>query len=240
MGKSYNILLAEDDENLGYILSEYLRLNGLNVHLAKNGADALKAFNDQMFDLGIFDVMMPVMDGFTLAKHVKEASSSFPIIFLTAKGLKVDVLKGFKLGADDYITKPVNEEELMARVHAVLRRAGGTTLSEDTEQTKFKIGRYDFDYQNQTLQIDDEKIVLTTREANILRLLCINMGQLLERKPVLHRYWGNSDYFSRKSMDVFIYKLRKYLSKDTSVSIINVHGKGFILEVDASALGPNR
>ncbi|MDC8005698.1 response regulator transcription factor [Aureisphaera galaxeae] len=237
MSKRYNILLAEDDENLGYILSEYLKLNGFEIRLVKNGADALKAFQQEPFGLGIFDVMMPIMDGFTLAKHIREASSSFPIIFLTAKGLKVDVLKGFKLGADDYIKKPVNEEELVARVHAVLRRTTSMTEAEVQEASVFEIGQYQFDYKNQTLQIADETVSLTQRESNILKLLCQYEGKILDRKMALRKLWGNSDYFNRKSMDVFIYKLRKYLAKDPKVSIKNIHGKGFILEVKETPYG---
>jgi len=224
-----NILLAEDDKNLGYILKEYLTMHHFNVTLAVNGQLALEAFHKNRFDLCILDVMMPVLDGFSVANEIK-LQQDIPIIFLTAKTMKIDKLKGFHLGADDYITKPVDEEELIARINAVLRRTS-KVVNNASKDIHFNIGKYIFDYKNQFLLFDGNKQQLTTKEADILRELCLQEGQILDRKKTLNTYWGENDYFNRRSMDVFIYKLRKYLKQDPSISIKNVHGKGFILEI---------
>jgi len=219
------ILLVEDDETLGYVLKSYLEMKSFQVDWVKDGQAAYSAFAKQPYDLGILDVMMPVMDGFSLAEKLKTENEKFPIIFLTAKALKVDKLKGFNLGADDYIIKPVDEEELVARIHAVLRRVNPST----SEPEIHSIGQYTFDVKNQKLTYQEEDQYLTERETQILQLLCQNKGNLLARKQVLQNLWGKSDYFNRRSMDVFISKLRKYLSKDESIQITNVHGSGFIL-----------
>ncbi|MDY8135191.1 response regulator transcription factor [Aquimarina sp. 2201CG5-10] len=224
------ILLAEDDKNLGYILKEYLSMHNFDVTLTCNGKEALESFNNNSYDLCILDIMMPVLDGFSVAQEIKKRKQETPLVFLTAKTLKIDKLKGFKIGADDYIVKPVDEEELIARIHAILRRTSNTINEDNT--IHFQLGEYFFDYRNQLLTFEDDKQQLTAKEADILRELCIQKGQILDRKKTLNTYWGENDYFNRRSMDVFIYKLRKYLSKDTSVHIKNVHGKGFILDVD--------
>ncbi|MEM7087822.1 MAG: response regulator transcription factor [Bacteroidota bacterium] len=223
------ILIAEDDKNLGYVLSEYLKMHHFEVHLTRNGVEALNLYHKHDFDLGIFDIMMPEMDGFTLAKKIREVNADLPFIFLTAKALMIDKLKGFNIGADDYVVKPVDEEELIARIKAILKRSNSNATAASNH--KFEIGKYHFDFKNQKLIIDKEQRILTFKEAEILKALCESKGQILDRKTILKRLWGGSDYFNRKSMDVFIYKLRKYLSKDSKVKIINVHGKGFILEV---------
>ena len=228
MKEIVNILLAEDDKNLGYILKEYLSMHDFRVTLATNGKEALEQFNNSIFDLCILDIMMPILDGFSVAQEIKKRKQEMPLIFLTAKGLKIDKLKGFKIGADDYIVKPVDEEELIARIHAILKRVHHQPQSDTVH---FQLGGYFFDYPNQVLVFNHDKRQLTTKEADILRELCLQKGQLLDRKKTLHTYWGENDYFNRRSMDVFIYKLRKYLSKDPSVHIKNVHGKGFILDV---------
>ncbi|MEL6923997.1 MAG: response regulator transcription factor [Bacteroidota bacterium] len=219
------ILLAEDDDTLGYVLKSYLELKGFEVTWAKDGAEGLAAFAKSKFDLGLLDVMMPQMDGFTLAEKLKLQQDQLPIIFLTARALKVDKLKGFNLGADDYIVKPIDEEELVARINAVLRRTQRGTQ----EATLFSIGAYTFDVKNQKLSLGDNDQYLTERETQILHLLCQHKGNLLSRKLVLQTLWGKSDYFNRRSMDVFISKLRKYLSQDERIQITNVHGSGFIL-----------
>jgi DNA-binding response OmpR family regulator len=219
------LLLVEDDSTLGYILKEYLEMKNFQVIWAKNGLEGLKFHQEQHIDLCIVDVMMPEMDGFTMAEKMRENGSEVPLLFLTAKSLKVDVLKGFSLGADDYIIKPVEEEELVARINAILRRAEGP----NQKQEIFTIGAYDFDSKNQKLTFAEEEKYLTEREAQLLRLLCLNKGNLLSRQYVLKNIWGKSDYFNRRSMDVFISKLRKYLSKDERIQITNVHGSGFIL-----------
>lgn len=219
------ILLVEDNETLGYILKEYLELKSFSVTLAKDGVAGLKQFKKRAFDLCILDIMMPQKDGFSLARELKTHDPDVPIIFLTAKSLKVDVLKGFDLGADDYIIKPVEEEELVARVKAVLRRSA----QEDPAAATYAIGKYTFDFFNQKLILEDSERVLTEREAKVLQLLCNHKGKLLSRQKVLKSVWNNSDYFTRRSMDVFISRLRKYLSGDPSIQISNVYGSGFIL-----------
>jgi len=219
------LLLVEDDSTLGYILKEYLEMKNFAVTWAKNGLEGLAKFREEQVDLCIVDVMMPEMDGFTMAERIRQQGSDVPLLFLTAKSLKVDVLKGFSLGADDYIIKPVEEEELVARINAILRR----TEHPNEQQEIFEVGDYAFDSKNQKLTYNEEDKYLTEREAQLLRLLCLNKGNLLSRQYVLKNIWGKSDYFNRRSMDVFISKLRKYLSKDARIQITNVHGSGFIL-----------
>lgn len=232
---SIKILLVEDNETLGYILKEYLEMRGFTISLAANGKAGLQQFSQLPFDLCILDVMMPEMDGFELAREIKTNAPEMPIIFLTAKSLKVDVLRGFNIGADDYVIKPVDEEELVARIHAVLRRSQGQSTPALKE---FQIGIYTFDYANQKLRLGEDERILTEKEARLLRLLCEYKGRLLPRQKVLKSLWNNSDYFTRRSMDVFISRLRKYLSKDEQIQITNVYGSGFILtdEPDASEI----
>ena len=227
MSDSIKILLVEDDANLGYILKEYLSVYDFEVLWAKDGVEGLEQFKKRKYDLCILDVMMPKMDGFTLAEKIKSFNPEVPLIFLTAKALKIDKLKGFKLGADDYIVKPVDEEELIARINAIIKRSHQAT---DQQPSLFQIGQYEFDYPNQALIFAGKKQLITTKEADILRLLCMNKGNLLDRQTTLRELWGENDYFNRRSMDVFISKLRKYLSQDPGVKITNVHGKGFVLE----------
>ncbi len=226
---STRILLAEDDKNLGYMLSEYLVMNNFDVTLAKDGEEAIEVFQKGSFDLCVLDVMMPKADGFLVAERIRKSDEHLPIIFLTARALKVDKLKGFKIGADDYIIKPVDEEELMARINAIVKRfrisSGVSTTS------TYQIGQYSFDYENQQLRIGNYKRSITAKEADVLRALCDCQGNILDRKTTLKSLWGESDYFNRRSMDVFISKLRKYLSEDPSVKIRNVHGRGFVLEI---------
>lgn len=219
------ILLVEDNDTLGYVLQEYLEMKGFEVALAKEGKLGLSTFRKKRFDLCILDIMMPEMDGFSLAAQIKNMEPNVPIIFLTAKALKVDVLKGFNLGADDYIVKPIDEEELVARINAVLRRSN---RSETVVET-FGIGSYTFDFSNQKLIHQAEERQLTEKEAHLLKLLCQHKGKLLSRQIVLKNLWNQSDYFTRRSMDVFISRLRKYLSDDPSIQITNVYGSGFIL-----------
>lgn len=227
-----NILLAEDDKNLGYVLSEYLEMNDYSVTLATDGDEAIKCYGRKNFDLCILDVMMPKSDGFTVAEKIKDTDEDMPIIFLTARALKVDKLKGFKLGADDYIIKPVDEEELIARINAIVKRTRITP--NESKDTKYQIGAYSFDFSNQLLSKGEMRRVITSKEADVLKALCDCKGNILDRKTALKTLWGESDYFNRRSMDVFISKLRKYLSDDDSIKIRNVHGKGFVLEVENS------
>ena len=223
-----SILLVEDDESFGYILKEYLEINDYTVNWVKDGEQGLKAFQQGVFDLCILDVMMPLKDGFTLAKEIQEHDPEVPFIFLTAKALKIDKLKGFRLGCDDYVVKPIDEELFMARVKAIIKRTGDTNGV--PQVVTHRIGKYLFDPANQALILNEKVQRLTTKEAKVLQLLCEKKNQVLDRNKALKTVWGESDFFNRKSMDVFIHKLRKYLEEDPQVKITNVHGKGFVLE----------
>lgn len=221
------ILLAEDDENLGMLLNEYLRAKGYEPMLFSDGDKAYRSFAKDHYDLCILDVMMPVKDGFALAREIRLVNADIPIIFLTAKSLKEDVIEGFKIGGDDYITKPFSMEELLFRIEAILRRSGSAGNTQAIES--FQLGNYHFDTRKQTLHIDDDVIKLTTKEAELLKLLCNNKNKVLDRNFALKTIWLDDNYFNARSMDVYITKLRKYLKKDPSIEIINVHGKGFKL-----------
>ncbi len=219
------ILLAEDDLNLGSLLKQYLVAKGFDIDLVFDGETAYKLFMKNTYDLCLLDVMMPKQDGFTLGKNIKRINSKMPIIYLTAKSLKDDVIKGFELGADDYITKPFEMEELLVRVEAVLRR----TQKEKTNETKFKVGKFEFDSIKQELSFEDEKYKLTTKENSLLKILAENENELVERNFVLKEVWGDDSIFNARSMDVYITKLRKYLQSDPVIKILNVHSKGFKL-----------
>lgn len=221
------ILLAEDDENLGNLLSEYLKAKSYETDLFTDGESAFKSFEKTPYNICILDVMMPIKDGFTLAREIRMINSDIPIIFLTAKAMKEDVFEGFKIGADDYITKPFSMEELLFRIEAILRRTKTDQLV--TNQTVFKLGKFTFDANKQILQSAKNNYKLTTKESELLRLLCNNINSVLERNFALKTIWIEDTYFNARSMDVYITKLRKYLKEDPSVSIINVHGKGFKL-----------
>jgi DNA-binding response OmpR family regulator len=223
-----NVLLAEDDENLGSLLKEYLNAKAYNTILTKDGLEALETFKNKSFDICIIDIMMPKMDGFTLAKKIREENATIPFIFLTAKTLKEDVLEGFSIGADDYITKPFSMEELLYRLKAILRRTSENEEGEK-EQTVFQVGKFTFDSNKQMLYNGDKEQSLTTKESELLRLLCVNQNQMLERNYALRTIWGDDSYFNARSMDVYITKLRKYLKDDSSIQILNVHGKGYKL-----------
>lgn len=222
----YRILLVEDDNSLGYILKEYLEMHQFHVELARDGEAGLESFARHAFDVCILDVMLPKKDGFALAAEIKKLNDRIPVIFLTAKSLKIDKLKGFNLRADDYLVKPVDEEELIARINAVMRRVNPEDRDKNNE---YRIGKYTFDFAGQVLILDGQKQFVTMREAAILRMLCEHRGKILDRKQTLNRLWGESDYFTRRSMDVFISHLRKYLSGDPTIEIRNVHGKGYVL-----------
>lgn len=225
-----NILLVEDDENLGYILKEYLEMNEFQVAWARDGKEGLSKFKKDSFDLCILDIMMPKKDGFTLAEEINKENKQVPFVFLTAKTLKVDQLKGFDIGADDYIVKPVDEELLIARIRAILNRSNGDMEKDKLES--YDIGRYDFDPNTRELKLDGEKIdSLTPREADLLGLLCENVGSILTRDEALETIWGDSNYFNRRIMDVYISKLRKYFNDDPDIEIKNVHSKGFVLSI---------
>ena len=220
------ILLCEDDENLGMLLREYLQAKGYVADLYPDGDAGYKAFLKTKYDICVFDVMMPKKDGFTLAKEVRSANSEVPIIFLTAKTLKEDILEGFKLGADDYITKPFSMEELTLRVEAILRRVKG---KRNKDSNTYKIGKFTFDIQKQILSIDGEQTKLTTKESELLNLLCTHANDVLNRDFALKTIWIDDNYFNARSMDVYITKLRKHLKADPAIEIINIHGKGYKL-----------
>lgn len=224
-----DILLVEDDLNLGYILQDYLQMEGYRVNLQRDGQAGLQSFRNGKFDLCIFDVMMPVKDGFALALEIKEIQPEIPFIFLTAKGMEQDRINGLKIGAEDYITKPFSSEELKLRLEVILRRNNMT--SQTSINDIYPIGNYIFDYHNQILKIELDEKRLTKKESQVLRLLCVNINQLVRREIALKKIWGADDYFMGRSMDVYIAKLRSYLKDDNRVNIINVHGTGFKLEV---------
>lgn len=220
------VLLAEDDQNLGRLLCEYLNAKGYETDLYVNGEVAVKGFKNNQYDICILDVMMPVKDGFSAAEEIKLFNNDIPVIFLTAKSLKEDVVEGFKIGADDYITKPFSMEELLFRIEAVLRR---TKSGSNTEQTEFSLGKLHFDSVKQAITSGDKTIKLTTKESDLLLLLCQNLNGVLDRNYALKKIWLDDTYFNARSMDVYITKLRKHLKEDPSIEIINVHGKGFKL-----------
>jgi len=226
--ENLKVLLAEDDRNLGNLLKEYLEAKGYSTTLAINGKEGYDKFKAGKYDICILDVMMPIKDGFTLAKEIRMIDKDIPVIFLTAKSLKEDAIEGFNVGADDYITKPFSMEELLLRIKAILRRIKNQELKA-SEQSEFKIGKYDFDFNHQLLRVDDKQQKLTTREAQLLKLLCLNSNDVLDRTFALKSIWGDDNYFNGRSMDVYIAKLRKYLKDDPGLEIINVHGKGFKL-----------
>jgi DNA-binding response OmpR family regulator len=226
MKKELKILLIEDDENLGAITSEYLKAKGFSCHWEKNGELGYQSFVKNQFDIVILDVMMPVKDGFSTAKDIRGIDKKTPIIFLTAKSMKDDTLKGFEIGGDDYITKPFNMEELIARVNAVTKR---TKLNQEVHYDDLNIGKFSFNPKMQLLKIDSETFNLTTKETDLLLLLHKNKNDILERNHALKAVWGDDNYFNGRSMDVYIAKLRKYLKQDDQIQIINVHGRGFKL-----------
>ncbi len=227
------ILLVEDDPNLGLLLQDYLQLKGkFEVVLCKDGEEGLKAFTKQNFDLLILDVMMPKKDGFTLGKEIRKFNTQVPIIFATAKGMIEDKTQAFNLGGDDYITKPFRIEELLLRINALLKRVNSSEKSEEEKQTHFKIGRYDFDYTSQMISAGGVQQKLSTKEAELLRLLCLRKNEVLTREEALLNIWHDDNYFNGRSMDVFLSKIRKYLKDDSNVEIINVHGRGYKLLIN--------
>ncbi len=233
MENAIKLLLCEDDANLGNLLAQYLVAKGFNVDHRRDGKQGWEAYSKGKYDLLILDVMMPLKDGFTLAREIRQRDERTPIIFLTAKSMKQDTITGFQAGADDYLTKPFSMEELIMRVNAVLKRSHGLAPKEE-EPTRFELGDYVFDLRKQTLtrssangNADARK--LTTKETDLLKMLCLHRNGLLARSEALMQVWGDDNYFNGRSMDVYIAKLRKYLADEPRVEILNVHGKGFRL-----------
>ena len=222
------ILLAEDDPNLGELLKDYLELKGkFDVVLCVDGQEAMDAFRKDEFDLCILDVMMPKKDGFSLGKDIRKINQTIPIIYATAKGMMEDKTQAFELGGDDYITKPFRVEELLLRINALLKRAAKD--KEEEVSDKFEIGDYFFDYTSQIISYKGQQQKLSTKEAELLRLLCLKKNDVLTREEALIKIWHDDNYFTGRSMDVFLSKLRKYLKEDPNVEIVNVHGKGYKL-----------
>lgn len=220
------ILLAEDDSNLGTLLTDYLKVKGYKVMHLTDGQKALDVFRSESFDLCLLDIMLPEIDGITLAKRIRKIEKDIPVIFLTAKSLEKDKIEGFAAGADDYITKPFSMEELLYRIEAILRR---TRLHKEDDASEYKVGKFTFYPLTQILESDKGPYKLTTKESELLKLLCKNKNEVLERNYALRTIWIDDNYFNARSMDVYITKLRKYLKSDSSVSILNVHGKGYKL-----------
>jgi len=221
------IILAEDDSNLGTLLRNYLAAKNYDTTLFMSGRSALESFSAGMYDLCILDIMMPEMDGLALAKAIRNIEPAIPIVFLTAKNQEEDIIEGFRTGADDYITKPFSMEELLYRIEAIFRRTGGSVIRKDDELNH--IGEYLFDNKRHLLLFNEQKINLTTKESELLELLYRHKNELLERNYALKSIWIDDNYFNARSMDVYITRLRKYLKKDTSVKILNIHGRGYRL-----------
>ncbi|MCB0665865.1 MAG: response regulator transcription factor [Saprospiraceae bacterium] len=228
------ILLVEDDQNFGDVLRSYLEMHDYDVVLETDGDAGLNAYQNDEFSLCIFDVMMPKKDGFTLAREIRAKDEDMPIIFLTAKTMKDDILQGFKIGADDYITKPFNSEELLLRIQAILKRSQQRSdANEDVKE--FEIGKFHFNYPLRilTFKDGDESVQekLSPKEAHLLKMFCVKKNDVLSRSEALTKIWGEDNYFTARSMDVFVTKLRKYLKLDPNIEIVNIHGNGFQLLV---------
>ncbi len=230
MKKKLKILLAEDDKNLGNILSKFLQAKGYPTKLCANGQEAFDAFVEGDFDICLVDVMMPIKDGYTLAKEIRQADKHIPIIFLTAKSMEADKLQAFDVGADDYLTKPFSMEELLVRIKAIMRRLKPESMNE-TVDSECKFGKFTLNYNTQTLYLGKKEQKLTTKENQLLKILCQNQNQIVDRSVALKKIWHDDSYFNARSMDVYVTKLRKYLKEDPNVELINVHGVGFKLVV---------
>ncbi len=227
--KRTRILLVEDDINLGFLLVDFLESNGFDVKLYRDGESGLNGFKAGSFDFCIFDIMLPGIDGFSLAQRVRAENNTIPIIFLTARSMKQDKIKGFNLGIDDYITKPFDEDELLCRINAIINRYN-IQPEESVNTDQFKIGSYSFDYKNQILSRNGKERRLTKKENEVLRQLCLSPGEIVKRDNILFSIWGDNDYFNGRSLDVFIVKLRKYLSDDPDILIDNIPKVGYSLE----------
>ncbi len=223
------ILLVEDDPNFGSILKDYLVMNNFDVTLAKNGMEGFEKFRKETFDLCILDVMMPYKDGFTLAREIRDKNKEIPIIFLTAKTMKEDVLKGYKVGADDYLNKPFDSEVLLMKIKAIMQRKSSEVKAENT-QFEFQIGRFHLNSKLRFLTFEkEEAIKLSPKENELLKMLALYENDLMPREVALTKIWRDDNYFTSRSMDVYIAKLRKYLKRDENIEIVNIHGEGFRL-----------
>jgi DNA-binding response OmpR family regulator len=226
-----NILYAEDDVYLSFVTKDNLELRGYNVTFCKNGMEALDTFQNQTFDLCILDVMMPEMDGYTLARKIREVNEHIPILFLSAKSMKEDRITGLMAGGDDYLTKPFSIEELCLKIEVFLKRSR-VSGSGKLNRGELRLGKYIFDYMNLRLVYDKTSQRLTSRESELLKYLAENRNKVVKKEEILNEVWGDDSYFNSRSLDVFVSKLRKYLREDTSIQINNVHGIGFVLSVN--------
>lgn len=227
MKNNNHIFLVEDDANFGSVLKSYLEMNDFTVTWVQDGAKAFDAFLQQSFDICILDIMLPNMDGFSIAKIIKQKENEIPVIFLTAKTLKDDIIEGFKTGADDYITKPFDSDILLYKIKAILKR----NHSNSENESLFIIGKYAFDSTLRILKFENKSIRLSPKEGDLLKMLCANKNKMLTRDKALKQIWGDDGYFTARSMDVYITRLRKYLQNDPSIEIENIHGSGFILNI---------
>lgn len=225
-----HIFLVEDDLSFGAVLKSYLELNDFTVTWVDDGKTALDKFKTGTFQICILDVMLPNVDGFTIATGIGKLDATIPLVFLTAKSLKEDILKGYNVGADDYITKPFDTEVLLCKIKAIIKRQSTQPIS---DEFLFSIGSYEFNSKLRSISFNGEKQKLSPKEADLLKLLCQNKNELLSRETALRKIWGEDGYFTARSMDVFITKLRKYLKDDPNIEIKNIHGSGFLLEVNS-------
>lgn len=224
-----HLLYVEDDESLSFVTRDNLELQGYKITYCEDGKKAMETIREEKFDLCILDVMLPEVDGFTIAKEIRSFNTEVPIIFLTAKSLKEDKIHGLRLGADDYLTKPFSIEELILKIEIFLRRSKITAAA---EPTNFFVGKYQFDYKNLSLLFEEQSKILTQKEADLLKFFIQNKNEILKRSAILEKLWGEDDYFMGRSLDVFISRLRKYLKQDEQLKIENIHGVGFRLKVD--------
>ncbi|SMO40869.1 DNA-binding response regulator, OmpR family, contains REC and winged-helix (wHTH) domain [Saccharicrinis carchari] len=230
MSVKKKVFMVEDDQNFGTVMKSYLEINGFEVTWVKDGANALKTFVPAHFDICILDVMLPHVDGFTIGKEIKNKEEDIPLIFLTAKTLKDDVLQGFGIGADDYVTKPFDSEILIAKINAILNRSANK--DDESIQNIFTLGRIEFNVEMRTLTSPGKVEQLSPKEAELLRMLCLDMNRVMPREKALNKIWGENSYFTTRSMDVYITKLRKYLRADPRIEIVNIHGSGYLLKLE--------
>ena len=230
MSELYKIFLVEDDPNFGGVLKSYLEMDDFEVTWIDDGLEAVSAFKAGIYDICILDIMLPNLDGFSIAKKIKEIQNNVPLIFLTAKTLREDVLQGYKIGADDYITKPFDSEVLIYKIKAILKRDSNDFIK-SVKEGLFNIGKFDFNYPLRQIIIDNDSQKLSPKEAELLKMLCLKKGEIMSRKEALVAIWGDDNYFTTRSMDVYITKLRKYLKKDPSIEIENIHSSGYRLRL---------
>ncbi|RLD73482.1 MAG: DNA-binding response regulator [Bacteroidetes bacterium] len=231
MSNLYKIFLVEDDPNFGGVLKSYLEMDDFKVNWIDDGLEAVSAFEAGKYDICILDIMLPNLDGFSIARKIKQVQNDIPLIFLTAKTLKEDVLQGYKIGADDYITKPFDSEVLIYKIKAILKRDGSNYIK-SAKEGLFTIGEFDFNYPLRQIIFKNQIQKLSPKEAELLKMLCLAKGEIMSRKEALITIWDDDNYFTTRSMDVYISKLRKYLKKDSSIEIENIHSSGYRLRVN--------